>query len=72
MNKLTEITKAWWNVATAGQDIKSLAKERMAVCQKCPFQQVMLGVEVCGVCHCPLLGKTHSPEKSCPKSKWEK
>lgn len=74
MNKLWEIGKAWTNVVAGSEETKELAKERMKVCQTCEHKKVsdLLNVEVCGLCHCPLLGKTHSPLNGCPAKKWVK
>jgi hypothetical protein len=68
--EVIEILKAWKNVAFTTEEIEAIAKERMAVCSKCPHKTTMMKIDVCGLCHSPLLGKTHSPENSCPKKKW--
>lgn len=74
MRKTKEIAKAWLNVLSEDEGIKLLAEERMVVCQACPHKAHfdLLDFDYCGVCHCPLLGKTHSPENSCPHGYWKK
>lgn len=70
--KVTEIAQAWINVAVGNKEIKALAKERLAVCNSCPSKIYFINIEACGECHCPLLGKTHSPENSCDLKKWKR
>lgn len=44
---------------------------RSALCAKCEFKKAsVFGVEVCGVCGCPLVGKTSLQHATCPKGKW--
>lgn len=68
--KLSEIIKAWKNVAFSTEEIEAIANKRKEICNQCPHKTTMLSIEVCGICHCPLLGKTHSPENSCPEKNW--
>lgn len=70
MNKVKEIATAWKNVLVGSDRVKALAEQRIDICNTCEFKAEQIGIPVCGVCHCPLLGKTHSPENSCPKEKW--
>jgi hypothetical protein len=67
-----EIIKAWKNVAFSTEEIKQIANERVSICDTCEHKTTMLNVSVCAKCHCPLLGKTHSPNNSCPLKKWER
>ncbi len=70
MNKAIEILKAWANVAAGSAKVKTLAEERMEVCKGCEHNIDQFGIRVCGLCYCPLLGKTHSPVNSCDAKKW--
>lgn len=70
MNKINEIVQSWWNVATGDDEIKMIADARKQICDGCPFKQSMMGMDVCGKCHCPIKGKIHSPINSCPENRW--
>jgi hypothetical protein len=72
MNKAKEIITAYINLVTGDELVKQLAKERMDVCSTCPHKKEMLGVDICGLCHCPLMAKAHSSINSCPVNKWLK
>ena len=72
MNKIKEITTAWWNVAMGDDEIKMIAEARKKICDGCEFKTTMLNVDVCSRCHCPITGKVHSPANSCPLDKWDK
>lgn len=71
--KIIEIIVAWFNVLFKRKQV--IAKERMKVCDSCPNKTtVNIGkdIDVCGMCMCPLLGKTHSPINSCDAKKWKR
>ena len=72
MSKSKEIIDAWVNKFVGDAESKALAEERMAICNICPRKIKMMGVEVCGACHCPLAGKTFSLENTCPEDRWVK
>lgn len=65
-----EILQAWKNVLSPTDEVEGLAKERYDTCNSCDEKIEFLSIEVCGQCYCPLKGKTHSPENSCPLNKW--
>jgi hypothetical protein len=69
---LKEILQAWKNVALKPDQIVQISKERLVICNECEHKTLLLGVNVCGICHCPILGKTHSPMNTCPKQKWKR
>jgi hypothetical protein len=81
---LVNIAQGWFNYATSSN--KELVKERLAICDTCPFKQQLttLGKLVvttvnqqgnvfkCEVCGCPLAAKTTNKKEECPKGKWKK
>lgn len=67
---LKEIALAWTNAIVKPEDIQVLANHRMEVCDECEHRKKELGIEICGVCHCPLFAKVYSPYYSCPEQKW--
>lgn len=71
-NKLKEIYTGWKNVVVTDEVVEALAKERMEKCNACPYKIIMLKMEVCELCHCPLIAKTRSLETECPKGFWSK
>lgn len=71
-NKLTEIIEGWKNVVFTDAEIELLSDERMKICNGCPHKEInLLNIDICGLCHCPLIAKTRSPESKCPESKWD-
>lgn len=56
---------------SSNDEVEQLSLIRLAICGDCPSKQVMLGMDVCGICHCPLLAKSRSPQSGCPLGKWE-
>lgn len=71
-NKLKEIATAWKNVISKDNEFELVAAERIDVCNECPVKKEMLGVAVCGLCHCPLVAKTRSPLNSCDRGAWKR
>ena len=49
---------------------KAQREARLAVCQACPDKELLFGRDVCGLCHCPLAGKTVLINAKCPAGKW--
>jgi hypothetical protein len=70
--KLKEIATAWKNVISKNDEVELIAADRMDTCKQCPFKKEMLGVAVCGLCHCPLVAKTRSPLNSCDRGAWKR
>lgn len=68
--KLKEIYQGWKNLILTKPDIESISKDRTEICNKCPNKENQLGLDVCGLCHCPLISKTRSLDSSCPDGKW--
>lgn len=70
MNKVEEIFKAWATAFNPDQAEKDLAALRLDICNSCEHKQVIAFAR-CGLCGCPLHGKTHSPvQNACPAGKW--
>lgn len=67
---LKEIALAWTNAITKPDDTSVLAGKRKDICEACEHRTKEFGIEVCGVCHCPLYAKVYSPYDSCPENKW--
>ena len=69
---LKVIAQAWYNKFFGDNSSKILAAERRKVCDTCEKNIIMLNINVCAFCHCPLAGKTFTKENSCPLKKWRK
>ena len=73
MNKFLEITQSWITSLNPSEEKQSIADQRIAVCNECPFRKYndITNFYYCGKCGCPLQGKIYSPvEKSCPDNRW--
>ena len=77
INKAKTIGEAWKNVLIEDEQFEPLFQQRLETCKKCEFKIKPLGIETCGVCGCPILGKTHSKRvdddgyvEDCPKGFW--
>ena len=73
MSKVIEIIVAWFNLIFNRR--RQIAKERYNVCKTCPYRDkvdLLGGIEICGLCSCPLKAKTHSPKNSCDAKKWSR
>ena len=79
---LSQIFEGWKNhlaPETYLQDtISTTAKERLAICQACPFNSTIAGPVNslrfdfhCTKCGCTLVAKTKCLSCSCPEHKWE-
>jgi len=69
---MKEILDGWMKVLIEDEETEKLSKERMTICNSCPFKSKIIGVEVCSRCNCPLIAKTRSKDSSCPKGFWNK
>jgi hypothetical protein len=49
---------------------KEQRAQRLDLCKECPEKVVLFGGDVCGLCHCPLAGKTILINAKCPAGKW--
>lgn len=72
MGKVNEILDGWKNVMLPDGNIEGIAKQRMETCKTCKYRETKFGINVCGVCNCPLIAKTRSLDSGCPKQKWTK
>ena len=70
MSKVGEIIMGASNLIVKSEEIEILSKERMEICNKCPFKVKQLGLDVCEKCGCILKLKTRSVESKCPENKW--
>jgi hypothetical protein len=64
------ILAGWKNTIIRNEESENLSNKRMSVCNSCSEKKMILGVEVCGLCNCPLIAKTRAPENSCGLKKW--
>ena len=69
ISKIKTIFSAWVNVIRPKPNIEKIAADRLAICSDCPNKINQLGLDVCGLCHCPLVSKVRSTD-SCPLAKW--
>jgi hypothetical protein len=49
---------------------KEQRQVRLDICAKCEHKIVYLAIEACGLCKCPLGGKTLLSHAKCPAAKW--
>lgn len=70
--KLKEITTGWFNVLVADEAVNALADARLNICNTCINKISMMNIDLCGLCHCPLIAKTKSPDSKCPLNLWPK
>jgi hypothetical protein len=80
--KLHHIISGWANYTFPNEQAEAVAKQRAAVCAKCPmavfndyidvieFRAVELKGYICSECSCPITKAVRSMEYSCPKNKW--
>lgn len=68
--KINEIVNGWKNLAIKDEEIERIAKHRLSICNTCEHKETMIGLEVCGHCHCVLEAKARSLESKCPEKKW--
>lgn len=78
IDKTKTIIEAWSNVIVKDEEFESLFQQRLATCENCEFKTKPLGIDTCGICGCPILGKTHSKRvdddgflEDCPKGFWK-
>lgn len=69
--KFTEIQEGWFNLArdlTGHLDVetKEMSDKRLALCAICPARAKFF----CGLCLCPVIGKSYSPTSKCPLGKF--
>ena len=82
--KLALIAEGWVNFLTQPKELQELIKDRLAICDNCP-EKVQIGstgqliltvlnegasIYKCGVCKCPLSGKTAAVGSTCPLNRW--
>lgn len=67
---LIHIAQGWWNYIHGTPQVKQMIAERLLICDRCDYKQLIMDVAICGKCHCPLAGKTASAAASCPLNKW--
>ena len=68
--KIKEIIYAWYRRFFGTLFIKNIAAERKLVCDGCEKKAILMKVEICSICHCPLAGKTFTVANTCPMNKW--
>lgn len=81
--KVKDILSGWKNYLIDDPVSEELAKQRAAICAKCPqakegkFTAVLKDYKIkeiegryCDKCKCPLSAKTRSKNEKCPLNKW--
>lgn len=68
MNKIIE---GFTNLIIKDKEVEIIAKQRLDICNECPFMQTLLGLKFCGWCQCSIQMKTRSPNSECPIGKWK-
>lgn len=68
---MSKIISGFKNLIIKDEEIEKLSKERMDICNECPFLQNIAGVKICGWCLCVLEAKTRSKESECPIGNWK-
>ena len=71
MMDIRQFIEGWKNVIITDKEAEKLSEERMTICNECEHKIEMMGMDVCGLCHCPLMASTRSPNKKCPADKWK-
>jgi len=69
--KPKDIINGWKNWLFTDDEVEKIAADRLAICNTCPEKDSMLNLEVCRLCHCPLVAKTRSIKSECPKGLWQ-
>lgn len=77
MVNLIEIAQGWYGMIHASPELKTLAEERLVICNECPQRKIVnslaaagVSLAYCGQCGCPLSSKTLSRDSHCPLDKW--
>ena len=70
MIDIKNIWNGWKNVIITDENIEAAAEVRLLICNGCDKKTSMITVDVCGLCHCPLIAKTRSKNERCPLGKW--
>jgi len=69
--KIKNVIDGWKHVLVEDKAIEEMAAKRLQICSECPNKTRLMDiVDVCGLCHCPLLAKIRSIDENCPLSKW--
>ncbi len=69
------IVEGYSNLIKRDEEIEKLAKQRLSVCEDCPFNSKnnsMLGsmIPYCTKCGCILAAKVRNEKGQCPEKKW--
>lgn len=74
MDSLGTIVKSWQLYLQGSSYTKQLIEKRVAICMQCPHKTNAIGFLQCGLCFCPLSGKTAHPDAECPDKpkRWTK
>ena len=61
---IIRVFQGWWNWAFKKPDKETL--RRRAICADCKYRKG----KICGVCFCPIISKSASPNEKCLKDLW--
>lgn len=76
------IIEGWYNLLFKSEKVEAIAKERAAICYRCPHKKKTkitvflkgdfchINEYVCLLCDCPLSTKVRSPESKCDDHRW--
>lgn len=58
------------NVLRVNKETENEAVRRLQICNSCSLKKVKIGIELCGVCGCPLQALARQNEKIC--NRWSR
>jgi ribosomal protein L37E len=70
--KIAEIINAWIISFNPNEEQKTLALNRVNICDTCEYKKYVIKKPICSACGCPLSKKIFSEKQNaCPKGKWD-
>ena len=68
--KFERILEGWRYVLWPDPRIEKIAKERARKCLACDESGVVIGIDICKLCSCPLTAKCRSLSEECDLGEW--
>jgi ribosomal protein L37E len=70
--KIAEIINAWIISFNPNEEQKTLALNRVNICDTCEYKKYVIKKPICSACGCPISKKIFSEKQNaCPKGKWD-
>ncbi len=69
MSKFSEILNGWKNLLLGNPEVRKMANDRMAVCEKCSHASEKIYLH-CSLCGCYIPAKARSESSHCPIELW--